>query len=61
MIQEDNGDSNTGYNKGGYTPINGVTNLGDCYLEILKFDLGATKKKSDAQVRDALLITKLVG
>ena len=46
---------------GGSTPINAATQLEDCYLEVLKFDLDVTKKKSDDQVRDALVITKLVG
>ena len=61
MSQEEDGDSNSGYSVGGFTPMNGVTKLGDCYLEVSKFDLDATKKKSDDQVRDALVITKLVG
>ena len=61
MSQEDDGDSNIGYSKGGDTPINGTMKLGDCYLEVSKFDLDATKKKSEDQVRDALVVNKLVG
>ena len=45
----------------GATPINGKMKLGDCYLEVLKCYLDATKKKGDDPIRDALVITKLVG
>ena len=61
MIQEDDGDSNTDDSKGGDALINGTIKLGDCYLEVSKFDLNATKKKSDDQTRDILVITTLVG
>ena len=61
MSQEEDGDSNTGYSAGGHTPISGATKLGDCYLEALKFDLDATKKQSEDQVRDVLVVSELVG
>ena len=61
MSEEEDGDSNTGYSEGGHNPIYGATKLGDCYLEVSKFDLDATKKKSEDQVRDALVVNELVG
>ena len=59
MSQEDDGDSNTDNSGGGNAPINGSKKFGDCYLEVTKFDLDATKKKSNDLPRDALKITKL--
>ena len=61
MSEEEDGDSNTGYSEVGHDPISGATKLGDCYLEVSKFDLDATKKKSEDQVRDALVVNELVG
>ena len=61
MSQEDNGDCNNENSERGDAPINDMIKLGDCYLEVSKFDFDAIKKKSDDQTRDALVITKLLG
>jgi hypothetical protein len=44
----------------GDADMSGSKMFGDCYLEVMKFDLEATKKKSDDYPRDAVIVSELI-
>ena len=57
MRQEDDRESNTNNSEEGNVPIDGQEKLIDCYAEVTNFDFDATKKKSNDQVRNTLVIS----